>query len=201
MIPIEPKCSECYHLKSGHRLASAGGCFFCECRRFHGPLEKASKMMTVAFRERLMPVKEDSMCWEASLAAFGIVVPHDDWFRQPPWILAQLEDAGWQVRTKQPSQLVPAAQADDHVTLAVLMPQLATGDWLVLTHQHVIAVRDGDITDTAGTARTVKRRVWLVYEVMRAGAKIVSVAPACGCLEPLVFGHAPGHRWKRGMQL
>jgi hypothetical protein len=192
-MSTDPECGECQHRRSRHNSATADGCQWgaCSCRRFHGAFEKAMKLTTAAYRERLLPVADGAMCWEASLAAFGITVPHDDSFRRPAWVTGKLEENDWLVVRKLMSQLIPDAKDGDAVTLAVLLPHLAVSSWLLVTPGHVIAVRDGDITDTVGQHSTVKRRVRLVYEVKPKGVK----APMpCGCLEPLVFGHAPGHR-------
>lgn len=193
------KCSECHHFQYSHRLSSEGGCRMCKCHRWHGPLEKAVKMSTAAYRERLAPVTPGAMCWEASLAAFGITVAHDESYRTPSWIHQRMNDNGWLLRLVKPSEIVPDVDDDseDGLTLAVVMPHVTHGDWLLLTDRHVIAVRDDFVTDTMGEEKTVKRQVWRAYEV-----KAESVKPPvkCNCLDPAVFGHAPGHRQPRGFR-
>jgi len=196
-MAAKTKCSVCHHYKNSHQRASEGGCVMrCKCTRFHGPLENAVKMTTADYRSRLMAVEGDPMCWEAALAAFGIVTSHDDGFRRPEWITSQLEKAGWEVRVKSPATLLPESdEVPAAPTLATVMPYVTSGDWLLMTSHHVIAVRDGVVTDTTGTEATVKRRVWRACQVKRAG---LPVPVQCGCFEPLVFGHASGHRWNRG---
>ncbi len=190
------KCSECHHFQHSHRLASAGGCQVCRCRRYHGPLEKAQKTTTTAYRDWLAPVNPESMCWEASLGAFGIIVPHDEGFRRPTWLIGEMESHGWHVTEKRPNEVVPAASDGDRITLAVLMPHVSTGSWLLVTRDHVIAVRDGAITDTMGTVQSVKRVVLMAYEVKTGN---VNAPAVCACYDPVVFGHAPGHRQPVGM--
>jgi hypothetical protein len=162
----------------------------CKCRRYHGALEEAAKMSTVAYRARLLPAEGKPRCWHAALALLGVTVPHEDRGRTAMWIKDRVLEAGRQVELVVPSDLVPEAKAGN-LTLAVVMPHVLTGSWLLFTKGHVIGVRDGIVADTMGLGETVKRRVEFAYRLKSNGP----VAPVkCGCLDPVVFGHAAGHR-------
>ena len=142
------------------------------------------KVTTAGFRQRLRPVGNRAMCWEAVLASFGITVPHDEMARSPEWVLGQLAKGGWQCKH------VPFAYltgAHGPPTLAVLVSEVADGDWLLFLDKHVISIRDGVITDTAGQKRTVKRHVRLSYRLVPPGGLVVN--HRCSCSDPLVFCH------------
>jgi hypothetical protein len=193
------KCAGCGHWWMSHDGVRKGGCRACECRRFQRPLENAPVMTTRTFRERLTTVTGQPMCWEAALTAFGVTVAPATGGRSILWIREQLEAHGWRTELTEVSKLVPGASWQ-RITLAYILPHVMAGNWLVFTHHHVITVRDGVIIDTVGKTRTVSRGVNFLLRVKPAETAL-PVPVNCGCLEPLVFGHAPNHKWRKGMQL
>lgn len=121
------------------------------------------------------------MCWEATLAAFGVTgistrerngsmmtgdtvcylrmagytVTH---VMLPLWGDADERHSPWETRSP---------------SLAQFLAEHPEGDWLVGTGGHIMALRDGRLTDTDLPA-TGRRRVRVVYRVERAGAKVVA---------------------------
>jgi len=142
------------------------------------------KLTTLTFREKLRLVDSEMMCWEATLAAFDVKVQHDECSRSIKWVLEQLTDRGWRYERVKTNTLTGGKVTP---TLSVVIPRLI-GDWLLILDRHIIAVRDGVITDTAGKERTVKRRVMMAYQLTRPGYPPVRLVD-CQCADPLVFGH------------
>jgi hypothetical protein len=201
MVKKNPHCGnpECWHFRSAHRRAADGGCSChgCECTRFQGSLESQAKLTTAQFRERLAPVGEGVMCWEAAFAALGVTLPHDKKGRSTTWIQSKLEENGIGYEWLKPSQLVPGSSEKADFTLAVVLPKIEKGSWLVFTSGHVIAVRDGKVTDSVGESRSVKRRVEFVFKLKNVSFPMAST---CGCFDPVAFGHAdcPLSGWSQG---
>jgi hypothetical protein len=195
MAKRNPHCAnpECKHFRSIHGRVSEGGCRAkgCECTRYHGSLEHQPKMSTVAYRKLLAPAG-GAAGFRSVLAAAGVDAPDSEVQtaqRANEWLL---HGSGESFEIVPPSVLVEDVKsAGYNRTLATIMPQIKRGSWLLFTEYHVIAVRDGEVTDPFGADYTTKRVVKAVYRMKNGGPK---PAAKCGCYDPLVFGHWDGHR-------
>lgn len=120
--------------------------------------------------------KTDLVCWEAALEAFGVTVrtgkPLDSYL-----IKQHLHRAGW-TTTSVAAEYTGATMAEmmDDDAPMVKEPSLSrfiachpTGDYLISTAGHCMALRSGQLTDT-DLAATGRRRVTDAWAVTRAGA-------------------------------
>lgn len=157
---------------------------------------KVRKMTTVEYRNRLRDLSGVEKgptgrlkCWEAMLDAFGITKrtgrgEYSEVYRK------YLEAEGWEVR-----QVKPLGPEGVTPTLAVFLAEHASsGNWIIETRGHVLAMRDGVITDTAGQSGTVAKVVTAAYEVIekpkpREVGAINWPDPRCTCPHPLTWGH------------
>lgn len=111
------------------------------------------------------------MCWEAALEAFGVTARtgkrlHLDLIKQ------HLHQAGWRTVDLLPG-VTDATFADmsdgkagyKEPTLDRFIAAHPTGDYIVSTAGHCMALRDGQLTDT-DTAKTGRRRVQSAYAVI-----------------------------------
>jgi hypothetical protein len=145
-----------------------------------------AKLTTVMFRNRLKHVNSEMMCWEAVLDSFGVKIQHEERGQSIRWILNHLHEAGWNCKPVKLSEIVTSGTTP---TLAVILPSLIPrDDWLLILDRHVIAVRDGIITDTAGRDRTVKRSITMIYKLTPTAYPAIRLS--CKCADPVVFGHA-----------
>jgi hypothetical protein len=149
---------------------------------------KAFKLSTAEFRARLAPQPDIPFgsrlkCWELVIEAFGIHGRRTGKGEYKEKINAAFKQAGYlleKVEKLAPEGVTP--------TLAVVLGTRLSGDWLIYTRSHVLAIRDGIIHDRDQTS-SVKKIVTSAYKV----TKIASIKPpencTCGAADPAVFGH------------
>lgn len=165
MVALSDVC-RCHHEKDDH----SGACnvLGCACNRYRGQLVTLKKLSTAEYRSRLSPYSDvsESMCWEATLSAFGI-----DYEKRPSKsmliteLLSRLRSAGYVISPVALADAMPGVTQDSSYTLAVFTRTHTEDDWVLITPGHVITIRDGEITDTAGRHQTVARRVIFIYRV------------------------------------
>jgi hypothetical protein len=149
-----------------------------------GPVQKIPKLTTAEYRSRLAPDPtqpgEKLKCWELVIEAFGITGKRTGRGAYEDAINRHLADAGFvleRIKELAPPGVTP--------TVATVAAGKMTGDWILYTRTHVLAIRDGVIHDRDRGA-TVKKVVTSAYRVVpkpKPPAK-------CGCLEAATFGHA-----------
>jgi len=155
----------CGHKRQAHHGRECVG-FNCDCRWFYPAGPWPEKMSTAEFRSRLLPLPaEYSMCWGSVFNAFGVAYELKPGKSLPLFmIMKSIREAGWITDRVDLSTLVPL----DHryeCTLAVLLPKITSGNWVISVAGHVLCIRDGKITDTMGWDQTVKRHVRSLYQV------------------------------------
>jgi hypothetical protein len=167
----------CSHTWGDHyRHNGANGCYGstsglkCPCSRWRGQLTTLKKISTTEYRNRLTSVshRPSIMCWEAVFETFGVsYIPEPGKGKHAGEIAHALTTQGYLVQRNWLRDVMPAVTQDSAYTLAHFTATHLAGDWLVFTASHVIALRDGFITDTVGASKTVARRIESVYSVIR----------------------------------
>lgn len=98
-------------------------------------------------------------CGPTSLRAFGVVVP--DQIMTPTDAIVHMLRAGWSYQ-----RVAPGPDLDTTPTLALFIANHPTGDYLLSSRGHLMALRDGQLTDT-DTEATGRRQVRLAYRITR----------------------------------
>jgi hypothetical protein len=151
-------------------------------------LKLPSKMTTAEYRSRLATNRlpwPSPMCWEEVAAAFGVKLEkHLKRGRQIVEINRMIEELGWKLERMPDNDIAPPGITP---TLAVFAASHTTGNYIVYMREHVISIRHGVITDSAGSYQSVKRRVTMAFRV----SPNVTPARVCRCQDPVVFGHDP----------
>lgn len=152
------------------------------------------KMTTKEYQQRLAPPPDYSngriKCWELVVEAFGVHGVRTGKSEYEPAIMQHIKSAGYGYERLAQKDLAPEGVTP---TLAVFMASHLTGDWVVMTSGHCMAVRDGVIYDTVRNS-SVKKVVTSAYRVY--STKLTPVQSCGECSDPLVFGgHMPGCRF------
>ena len=149
------------------------------------------KMTTAEFRRRLVPQPvlapgERLKCWELAIEAFGVTGKRTGKGAYEEVILRKMiEDKEWRYERVPTLELAPQGVTP---TLAVFLKAHLTGDWLIFTRTHCLAIRDGKIYDR-DSGSTVKKVVTSAYRIR--SVKLTPVLEPCDCANPTVFGHDP----------
>jgi hypothetical protein len=154
--------------------------------------ERVIKMTTAEYQRRLAPPPDYSQgrikCWELVVEAFGVMGVRTGKGEYDAPIMQHIKNAGYSVEKLPQKDLAPAGITP---TLAVFMAAHTKGDWVVMTHGHCMAIRDGVIHDTCRST-SVKKRVIGAYRIQ--STKLTPVTSCGQCPDPIVFG---GH-WAGG---
>jgi hypothetical protein len=154
-------------------------------------LKLPPKLTTKEFRERLAPQPELApeqhlKCWELVIEAFGVTGKRTGKGEYEGVIIGKLtEGKDWTAEKIDWKYLAPEGITP---TLAVFLKAHLTGDWVIFTRTHVLAIRDGIIYDRDYTS-SVKKRVISAYRI-RNTKLTKPVTCDCGS-DPAVFGHTP----------
>ena len=145
---------------------------------------KVKKMTTKEFRERLAlepPYDGKLKCWELVIEAFGVTGQRTGRGEHVPVILGKLmKDKEWSA--EKVTELAPKGVTP---TLAVFLAQHLTGDWIIFTRNHALAIRDGVIHDTVRSSSVSK----VVTGAYRIRSTKLTKPAGCDCADAAVFGH------------
>lgn len=151
---------------------------------------RVSKMTTKEYQQRLAPPPDYSngriKCWELVVEAFGADGVRTGKGEYEAQIMEHIKAAGYGYEKLPYKELAPEGVTP---TLAVFMAGHLTGDWVVMTSGHCMAIRDGVIYDTVRNT-SVKKRVTSAYRI--TSKKVTSLAGCTCTADPIVFGHYIG---------
>lgn len=98
------------------------------------------------------------LCGSASLEAFGVCVSDKDRVMKSPEVKRELERAGYQVEPRH--DLVMKGY-----TLGRFVKEFDRGDWILLSPGHVMAYRDGVLTDTSHGRSALRRKLEGIFQI------------------------------------